>query len=67
MVPMVFLPFVGGRNSNMATAVYSNFEAAQYAREKLHGLEYPPGQRLIIKPLNETKPTTESLFPFDSK
>lgn len=51
----------------MATAVYSSFEAAQYAREKLHGLEYPPGQRLIIKPLNDVKTNTEALFPFDCK
>ncbi|XP_014235265.1 RNA-binding protein 45 isoform X1 [Trichogramma pretiosum] len=33
-----------------ATVVYSNPAAAAYAREKLHGLEYPLGHRLIVKP-----------------
>lgn len=31
------------------TAVYNNPQAASYAKEKLHGFEYPPGQRLIVK------------------
>nr|CAH0107847.1 unnamed protein product [Daphnia galeata] len=31
------------------TAVYNNAQAASYAKEKLHGFEYPPGQRLIVK------------------
>lgn len=30
-------------------AVYNNPQAATYAKEKLHGFEYPPGQRLIVK------------------
>jgi hypothetical protein len=29
--------------------VYNNAQAAAYAKEKLHGFEYPPGQRLIVK------------------
>ena len=29
--------------------VYNNAQAATYAKEKLHGFEYPPGQRLIVK------------------
>ncbi|XP_044728103.1 RNA-binding protein 45 [Chrysoperla carnea] len=33
-----------------ALVVYSNPQAAAYAREKLHGFEYPPGARLIIRP-----------------
>jgi len=33
-----------------AVAVYSSPQAAAYAKEKLHGFEYPPGQRLIVKP-----------------
>lgn len=33
-----------------AVVVYSNPQAAAYAREKLHGFEYPPGARLIIQP-----------------
>lgn len=32
-----------------AMAVYNNPQAAAYAKEKLHGFEYPPGQRLIVK------------------
>lgn len=42
-----------GHNSNDAIAVYSNIEAAQYAREKIHGLEYPLGERMIIKPMGD--------------
>ncbi|XP_043289033.1 RNA-binding protein 45 isoform X2 [Venturia canescens] len=33
-----------------ATVVYSNANAAAYAREKFHGFEYPPGHRMIVKP-----------------
>ncbi|XP_034940844.1 RNA-binding protein 45 [Chelonus insularis] len=33
-----------------ATVVYSHPSAAAYAREKLHGFEYPPGHRMIVKP-----------------
>ncbi|KAF4530017.1 hypothetical protein B566_EDAN009193 [Ephemera danica] len=33
-----------------AYVVYKNPHAASYAREKLHGFEYPIGQRLIVKP-----------------
>ncbi|XP_021934373.1 RNA-binding protein 45 isoform X2 [Zootermopsis nevadensis] len=33
-----------------AVAVYNSPQAALYAKEKLHGFEYPPGQRLIVKP-----------------
>lgn len=33
-----------------ATVVYTNPSAASYAREKLHGFEYPPGHRMIVKP-----------------
>ncbi|KAG4078717.1 hypothetical protein HA402_015307 [Bradysia odoriphaga] len=58
-----------GRNSNYATAVYNNNEAAIYAREKLHGLEYPPGERIIIRPVapavTAKKESQEKLFPFE--
>ncbi|XP_069948807.1 RNA-binding protein 45 isoform X4 [Cherax quadricarinatus] len=33
----------------VATVVYNNTQSATYAKEKLHGFEYPPGQRLIVK------------------
>lgn len=37
-------------NGCIGTVVYSNAQWAAYAREKFHGFEYPPGQRLIVKP-----------------
>lgn len=40
--------FVQGKGQ--AVAVYNSPQAALYAKEKLHGFEYPPGQRLIVKP-----------------
>lgn len=55
------------RNSNYATVVYNNASATSYAREKLHGLEYPPGERLIIKPVSDLKPSNaDGLFAFDT-
>ncbi|XP_018320723.1 RNA-binding protein 45 [Agrilus planipennis] len=33
-----------------ATVVYNSHQSAAYAKEKLHGFEYPPGSRLIVKP-----------------
>lgn len=39
-----------------------------YCRDKIHGLEYPPGQRIIIKSINNTsKPESENIFPFECK
>ncbi|KAK7075163.1 RNA-binding protein 45 [Halocaridina rubra] len=38
-----------GQARGVATVVYNNHQSATYAREKLHGFEYPPGQRLIVK------------------
>lgn len=35
--------------TNSATVTYSTKKGAVYAREKLHGFEYPPGERLIVK------------------
>ncbi|XP_055608222.1 RNA-binding protein 45 isoform X2 [Uranotaenia lowii] len=37
-----------------ATVVYNNAQSALYARDKIHGLEYPPGERLIIRLGHET-------------
>lgn len=34
----------------MAEVVYTNPQWAAYAKEKLHGFEYPPGYRLIVRP-----------------
>ncbi|CAL4060920.1 unnamed protein product, partial [Meganyctiphanes norvegica] len=38
-----------GQARGVATVVYNNTQSATYAKEKLHGFEYPPGQRLIVK------------------
>lgn len=35
--------------------------------DKIHGFEYPPGQRIIVKPLNEIKSNPETVFSFDGK
>lgn len=32
-----------------ALVVYNNPQSAAYAKEKLHGFEYPPGTRMIVK------------------
>ncbi|XP_065339373.1 RNA-binding protein 45 [Cloeon dipterum] len=47
---------VTGQFKGHAVAVYKYPQAAAFAREKLHGFEYPIGQRLIVKldaPLKE--------------
>lgn len=46
----------------IAEVVYTNPQWASYAKEKLHGFEYPPGYRLIIRPEYENVRT-----PFSSK
>lgn len=44
-----------GSNSHCAIVKYNNWESCVYARDKLHGLEYPLGERLIVK-LDLTNP-----------
>ncbi|GLV41453.1 uncharacterized protein CBL_06683 [Carabus blaptoides fortunei] len=34
----------------VASVVYTTHQWASYAKDKLHGFEYPPGHRLIVKP-----------------
>lgn len=41
--------------SSSATVVYRTPQAALHARQKLHGFEYPPGERLIVKLSSELK------------
>lgn len=41
--------------SSSATVVYRTQQAALHARQKLHGFEYPPGERLIVKMNSELK------------
>ena len=36
-------------NKALGTVVFNNPQSATYAKEKLHGFEYPPGHRLIVK------------------
>lgn len=38
-----------GPNANRAVVKYNNLESCMYAKDKLHGLEYPLGERLIVK------------------
>ncbi|XP_070852228.1 RNA-binding protein 45-like [Drosophila suzukii] len=38
-----------GPRTNEVLVVYNNPEAAIYAKDKLHGLEYPAGERIIVK------------------
>lgn len=38
-----------GPNANRAIVKYNNLESCTYAKDKLHGLEYPLGERLIVK------------------
>jgi len=33
----------------LGVVVFNNPQSANYAKEKLHGFEYPPGQRLIVR------------------
>lgn len=55
-----------GRNGLYAKVVYNSGSSASYAREKIHGLEYPPGERLIVKNEFDFKGNlnSDSVFPF---
>ncbi|KAL9700866.1 hypothetical protein quinque_004307 [Culex quinquefasciatus] len=48
-----------------ATVVYNNAQSAMYARDKIHGLEYPPGERLIIRLGHETVGVMTTNDPFN--
>ena len=37
----------------VAEVVYTSAQWAAHAKDKLHGFEYPPGYRLIVKPVME--------------
>jgi len=60
--------------SNTATVVYNNLQSGKYAKEKLHGLEYPLGERLIVKAqsgqphdlLSSGPMSSDNVFNFDS-
>lgn len=36
-------------NRGMFIVVYNNPQSATYAKEKLHGFEYPPGHRIVVR------------------
>lgn len=38
------------RPSGLVQVAYTSHLSAKYAKEKLHGFEYPPGSKLIVKP-----------------
>lgn len=40
---------------SISTVAYNSPRSAAYAYEKLHGFEYPPGYRLIVKPDTQNK------------
>ncbi len=37
------------RSKGFYTVVYNNPQSATYAKEKLHGFEYPPGHRMVVR------------------
>lgn len=52
-------------NNDFTTVVYNNAQSAMYARDKIHGLEYPPGERLIIRLGHETVNVMTTNDPFN--
>ena len=62
---------ITGESKGYAFVTFSSLQAAVYAKEKLNGFEYPPGQQLIVKyaedPLPAPRigppsPTAEPMF-----
>jgi len=43
-------PSMGQGHRAHAAVAYSSAQSAAYALEKLNGFEYPPGQRLVVRP-----------------
>ncbi|KAL0280498.1 UNVERIFIED_CONTAM: hypothetical protein PYX00_001768 [Menopon gallinae] len=46
----VFPDFRSKAERLLATVTYSTPQQAAYARDKIHGLEYPPGHHMIVRP-----------------
>ena len=42
-------PATGGRQKAFFNVIYNNPQSASYAKEKLHGFEYPPGHRIVVR------------------
>ncbi|ERL85711.1 hypothetical protein D910_03126, partial [Dendroctonus ponderosae] len=55
------IKYQGGHMRAIGEVVYKSPQWAAHAREKLHGFEYPPGFRLIVKPL------VDGLSPADGR
>jgi len=51
------------QNKAYGTVVFNNPQSATYAKEKLHGFEYPPGHRLIVKFDDILPPQTYQVGP----
>lgn len=52
----------------VAEVVYTSSQAAAYAKEKLHGFEYPIGHRLIVRPDHSSRANLDVRSSgFDSK
>ncbi|XP_050301976.1 RNA-binding protein 45 isoform X2 [Anthonomus grandis grandis] len=45
-----------GSSRAVGEVVYTSYQWAAHALEKLHGFEYPPGFRLIVKPIYDMAP-----------
>ena len=61
--------YTTGDSKGFAYVTYSSVTAAMYAKEKLHGFEYPPGTKLTVKyaddppPQYPPSPTVEPMYP----
>ena len=64
--------FSTGDSKGFAYVTYTSVTAAMYAKEKLHGFEYPPGTKLAVKYADDppshfnTSPTAEPMYPMYS-
>lgn len=45
---MMFVCFLFGGFAGHAMIRYTNLGSALYAKDKLNGFEYPPGNRLVV-------------------
>ena len=52
-----------GESKGWALITFSSLQAAVYAKEKLNGFEYPPGQQLIVKYAEDPLPAPTKIGP----
>jgi len=61
--------YTTGDSKGFAYVTYTSVSAAVYAKEKLHGFEYPPGNKLTVKyaddppPQSPPSPSAEPMYP----